>query len=334
MRIAVDAMGGDHAPGEIVSGCRQFAERSGTEVLLVGPSHVLEPLVPSGNGNGRLRIYEAPDAVGMDESPAKALRRPEASVAVAVGLVRDGEADAVVSAGNSGAFMAWAWKGLGTVPGLDRPAIAILVPTLAGPRILLDAGANADCRPANLVEWGVLGSVYAEAVLGLHEPRVGLLNIGSEAGKGNELVRSAFRALQELGDTIHFVGNVEGADVFAGRVDVTLCDGFTGNVVLKVAEGVSELLLGEVKREMRRRPLAVVGGLLASGALRAMRRRFDKAEYGGAMLVGVRGVCIVGHGHSNARAICNAIAVGERAVRADLVSRLGQSLAEPAAVEA
>jgi len=334
MRIAVDAMGGDHAPEEIVSGCRRFAAESGTELLLVGASQALAPLVPEGAGDGRLRIYEAPDTVGMDESPAKALRRPRASVAVAVGLVRDGEAEAVVSAGNSGAFMAWAWKGLGTVPGLDRPAIAILVPTLEGPRILLDAGANADCRPANLVEWGLLGSVYAEAVLDLRNPRVGLLNIGSEEGKGNELVRSALAGLRELGDAIHFVGNVEGADVFAGRVDVTLCDGFTGNVVLKVAEGVSELIIGEVKREMRRRPVAMVGGLLAGGALRAMRRRFDKAEYGGAMLVGVNGVCIVGHGHSDARAICNAIAVGERAVKARLLSRISESLAQPAAVRA
>jgi len=234
-------------------------------------------------------------------------------MAVAVRMVKEGRADGVVSAGNSGAFMAMALTTLGRIPGVDRPAIAIPVPTPAGDRLVLDAGANVDCTPGHLLQFGVLGSVYCECGMGIESPRVGLLSIGSEETKGNELTRAARLLLMEA--PLNFIGCVEGTDIFSGGADVIVCDGFVGNVLLKAGEGIAHLLMSELRQTFRNSVLAKIGLLFMYPALRRMKQRFDYSSYGGALLLGVKGISVVCHGRSDGRAIANAVKVAERAVR-------------------
>ncbi|MCD6351686.1 MAG: phosphate acyltransferase PlsX [Armatimonadetes bacterium] len=323
MLIAVDAMGGDHAPEQIVAGALLAARQTQVEVAVVGIPERIEPLLGS-NPPDNLRLVPAESVVGMEEAPSYAIRhRKDSSLARAVDLVASGEADGVVSAGNSGAFMAMALLWLGRVAGVDRPAIATPVPTPIGDRILLDAGANMDCTPENLVQFGILGSVYCSCALGLQSPRVGLLNIGTELSKGDELTRAARELLEKA--PINFIGYIEGNDIFSGKVDVVVCDGFVGNAILKAGEGLSHLLLGELKQAFRKSFLAKVGLVFMYPALRRMGRRFDYSSYGGALLLGVKGVCVVCHGRSSAKAIANAVAVAEGAARGRLIE--GMTLA-------
>ncbi len=322
MWIAVDAMGGDYAPEEIVRGAVMAARRDGTNVLLVGRPEEVKPLLPAGLDN--VRVVEAEQVIEMDESPARAMRsKPNSSMAVAVGLVASGEAAAVVSAGNSGAFMGLALCHLSRIGGIDRPAIAIPIPTKKGERVVLDAGANVDCRPEHLLQFGVLGAVYAQFALGISEPKVALLNIGTEPNKGNELTKAAYKLMAD--SELNFAGFIEGNAIFDGDVDVIVCDGFVGNVLLKTTEGLAALILSDLREHVRRSVLAKLGVLLLLPALCQFKKRYDYASYGGALLLGVKGICVVCHGRSHAGAIANAIRTARRAAESGVVERIASA---------
>ncbi|MBX5478600.1 phosphate acyltransferase PlsX [Pyrinomonas methylaliphatogenes] len=312
VRIALDAMGGDHAPQAEIDGALAAARDLGVRIALVGQPDKLEPeLRRCGwhhQGDRGIEIVEAPEVVRMDEPAAIAVRRKKrSSLRVAIKLVAEGHADGFVTAGNTGAAMATAMMVLGTLPGVDRPALAALIPTRAGrPTLLLDVGANSDCKPTHLAQFAIMGDAYARAVLGIERPTVGLMSIGEEEVKGNELTKEAFALLREL-EQINFVGNVEGRDVFTGAVDIIITDGFTGNVMLKLSEGLSEMMIALIRRELSASVITRTGAMLARPAFRRIKRQLDYAEIGGAPLLGVRGVVMIAHGSSSARAIRNAI---------------------------
>jgi len=320
MRIAVDAMGGDYAPREIVRGAVEAARRlpAVSRILLVGDAEaVRRELGPDLPASDKIEVRHAAEVVGMDESPAQAVRRKkDSSIGRAVDMVHSGEADAAVSAGNTGAFVVAATLKLGRLPGVERPAIAAVLPTQNRPFVLVDAGANTDCTAGLLFQFAVMGSVYSRVILGQRAPVVGLLSIGGEDVKGNELTKEAFGLLS--GSHLNFKGNVEGHDLFVGETDVAVCDGFVGNVVLKTSESAARAIGHWMKQEFRRNPVRVLGALLLSGALKAMRRRMDPEMYGGAPLLGVNGICIITHGASTARAVFHAIRVASEAVEQKL----------------
>ena len=321
-------MGGDFAPGPIVEGAVSASRHLPDGVRLVGRIETLRLELARHAGADTLPIslVDAEDVIRMDEAPAAALRRrPGASIRVAVSEVAEGRASALVSAGSTGATVMAAYAGLGLLPGVDRPALAATIPTRQQPAVLLDAGANAECRPAHLLQFAVMGAAFAQIALGLSTPRVGLLSIGEEATKGNDLTREAHRLLKDA--PVHFVGNVEARHVYAGAADVIVCDGFTGNVVLKTSEGLVDLVEARLGDELSSTFSASVGFLLVKQALRRFRRRVDYSEYGGALLLGVRGVVVVGHGRSSAKAIRNAILMAERFSTGALVERLTRGLA-------
>jgi glycerol-3-phosphate acyltransferase PlsX len=327
-------MGGDRAPEEVVAGALRSCGEPGHDVLLVGRPDALERCMAGQSIPAeRVRVLPAEEVVGMGDAPASALKRRNTSLAVAVQAVHNGEAQAVVSAGNSGAFMAYATLRLDTVEGIERPAIAIVLPTPTGPHVLLDAGANAACRPEHLVQFAHMGSVYARDVLGVAAPRVGVLSIGEEATKGSGLTKAAHKLLSELGGSLNFVGNVEGDTTFGDVADVIVCDGFTGNVFLKTAEGMAGAIMHGLREAFTSSLQAKIGALLVRGALDKFRRTFDYATYGGALLLGVNGICIVSHGRSDARAIRAAIAVAKRSVEARVIEHIAASCptAEPEA---
>jgi glycerol-3-phosphate acyltransferase PlsX len=322
MRVAIDAMGGDYAPREIVAGAVRAARELEVDVTLVGPTALLQGELRSLDASGLpIRIEEAPEVIGMAEAPAMALRRKRrASVVVAVDLVRRGDADAMVSAGNTGAAMAAALLILGRIEGIDRPAIAAVLPTLRGRAIMLDVGANVDCPPKHLLQFALMGSVYASRVLGIAKPRVGLLSNGAEDTKGTEAVIRAAELLRRT--NLHFTGNVEGRDFFDGTADVVVCDGFVGNIALKFGEGLAVGIFTLLREELSRGLPVRLGVALARPRLRALARRMDYTEYGGAPLLGVNGVCIISHGSSKAKAIRNAVALAEESVRARMVDAI------------
>ena len=336
IRIAVDAMGGDRAPAEVVAGALASCDEPGHEVVLVGRPDAIDPLMRGRSFPAeRVRIQPAEEVVGMGDPTASALKRRNTSLAVAVQLLHDREVRAVVSAGNSAAFMAYATLRLDTVEGVARPAIAIFLPAPTGKRVLLDAGANANCKPEHLVQFAHMGAVYARDVLGVASPRVGILSIGEEATKGSGLVKAAHKLLSE-DEALNFVGNVEGTTAFADVADVIVCDGFTGNVFLKTAEGTATAMVEVLREAFRSSWRAKLGAWLSAGALREFRRAFDYAAYGGALLLGVKGICVVCHGRSDARAIRGAIAVARRAVATGVEEQISASCrrAEPEAVVA
>jgi glycerol-3-phosphate acyltransferase PlsX len=278
-----------------------------------------------------VQIEHAPERVEMSESPALALRRkPRASIRVAAEAVREGRADAVFSAGHTGASVMAAHAAFGVLPGVDRPALATIIPTRRHPAVLLDAGATVGCRPPHLVQFAVMGSAYARVALGLESPRVGLLSIGEEESKGNDLTREAHQLLKDA--PVNFIGNIEGRDVYAGEADVIVCDGFTGNVTLKLSEGLVETIEALLHDELAATFGGRVGYVLSRQAFRRFRRRVDYSEYGGAPLVGLNGLCIVGHGRSSAKAVANAVTMAARAVNEDLLGRLSRDVARIAAV--
>jgi glycerol-3-phosphate acyltransferase PlsX len=321
MRVALDAMGGDHAPREIVAGAAEAVRDLGIEVVLVGPEAQLREETRLVSSARELRIVDAPEVIGMAEAPAMALRRKRrSSIGVALDLVRRGEADAMVSAGNTGAVMAAALLTLRPIEGIDRPAIAAVLPTQRGRALMLDAGANVDCRPKHLLQFAVMGSVYAQRVMGVPSPRVGLLSNGEEDTKGNEVVIRAAELLRRSG--LQFIGNVEGRGVFAGEADVVVCDGFVGNAVLKFGEGLALGIFSLLREELSRGLFVRLGVALARPRLRALAKRLDHTEYGGAPLLGVDGICIVSHGSSRARAIRNAIALAAESVRSQMVEAI------------
>jgi phosphate acyltransferase len=331
IRIAVDAMGGDHAPSAVVDGAVAAARHLDVEILLVGPIGSLEEALAQHPDwrELRLTLVDAPDIVGMTESPAAALRRkPRASIRVAAELVSRHEAAALFSAGHTGAAVMAAHGAFGMIPGVDRPALATTIPTRERPAVLLDAGANVECRPQHLLQFALMGSVYARLSLGVEHPRVGLLSIGEEETKGNELTREAHRLLKAA--PVRFIGNVEGREIYSGVADVIVCDGFTGNVVLKTSEGLVETVEKLLGDELQGTFSAQVGSLLSRRAFRRFRRRVDYSEYGGAPLLGVAGLAIVGHGRSSAKAVRNAIAMAFRFGTNDFIHRISDQIAAAA----
>ncbi len=313
--IAVDATGGDRGSHVIVAGAVQAAkELSGAaEVVLFGDEQIIQSELSKLDAGGLpIRVTHAPEIIGMHEGAVAFRRKRNSSIAVATRMQKEGNADAFVSAGNTGVVVAAALLGLGRIAGVDRPAIATVVPNEFGGCVMLDVGANSECKPMNLVQFGIMGSIYARNFLDRKEPRVGLLNIGEEETKGNDLALEAHKLLSK--SPLKFIGNVEGRDVFKGRADVVVCDGFTGNILLKVMESVVHLLTSSIREEVNAAFRNKVRALLMKPAFKRLERMLDYAEYGGAPLLGVNGVCIICHGSSSAKAVKNAVKAAVRFV--------------------
>jgi glycerol-3-phosphate acyltransferase PlsX len=304
VKIAIDAMGGDFGPAPIVKGCIQALKKKNFTPILVGKKDEILPLLPK-RYRAKILIVEADDVISMSDAATDAVKRKESSIYKAVDLVREGEADGVVSAGHSGATMTLATLRLGRLPGVSRPALAALMPTKTGRRsILLDAGANVDSKAKHIVEFAIMGGCYAEDLLKIQNPSIGILANGEEDSKGNEITKEAFKILKGYKG---FKGNVEGTDIFNGSCDVISCDGFIGNLVLKASEGVASTISGLIKDYIRKSPVAITGALLMRKVFKLLKKQIDYAEIGGAPLIGIKGCAIVSHGKSNSKAIENAI---------------------------
>ena len=328
LRIALDAMGGERGPEVMVAGAIQAVEESDLDVVLTGDENVLNRILQNQpQVSSRLHIVHASQTVSMHESPFEAIRRKkDSSITRAFEQIKNGEADGVVSAGNSGATMASAIKSLGRLEKIARPGIASIFPTLKKPLVMMDVGANVDCRPQHLFQFGVMGSAFSDNLFKIQKPSIGLLSIGEEGGKGNVLVKSAHELFSK--SSLNFIGNVEGRDIFQGDVDVIVCDGFVGNVCLKVSEGLAEAIISMLRTEMSKSFMAKIGYLLARQAFRNFGKRVDYAEYGGAPLLGVNGTGIICHGRSNAKAIKNAIKVAAEMIRSRVNGHILQLLSE------
>lgn len=328
MKIAVDAMGGDFAPRNAVEGavdaCREFQ----LPVILVGrEGEIKQELDRLGARGLPIDVVHAEEVVGMDEPAITAIRKKKkSSIRIGARLVKDGDAQGFVSAGNTGAVMATSKIVMKSLEGVQRPALATVMPTKTGSSILLDVGANVDCRARHLMQFAVMGSFYAEAILGRRKPKVGLLSIGEEDSKGNEQTRQVFDILRQT--SINFVGNVEGRDVFNGSVDVIVCDGFVGNITLKVSESLAETMEHLIRSEIERSLLARVGYLFMKPAFNKFKKRVDYSEYGGAPLLGIGGVCIICHGRSSPKAIKNAVRVAGDFCAKDVNGQISRGLAE------
>jgi len=326
MRIVLDAMGGDHAPPVAVEGGVWAAREYGIEVVLVGREEdVRRELAKHDTSGLSLSVVHASQVIEMEEHPAAAVKaKRDSSMVVGMDLLKQGEADAFVSAGNSGGVMAAALFRLGRIRGIKRPALSTIYPTTTGLCFMLDVGANTDCKPEYLLQFACMGVAYAERVLGIANPRVGLVSNGEEETKGSILVQEAHQLLKKSG--LNFIGNVEGKDIPAGMADVVVTDGFTGNVIGKLSEGLAESLLTVIKEEVKKSPLATLGALLSKPAFDKVKKRLDYAEFGGAPLLGVDGVVIVAHGRSNAKAIKNAVRVAKQAVEGGMLAAIKEGL--------
>ncbi len=309
MKIAVDGMGGDYAPQAVVEGAVKASQEYGFEVVIVGERSKIEAelskfdSVPSG-----VTVHHASEVIDMHEPGAVSVRaKKDSSICIATDLAKEGKVDAVVSAGNTAAFVSAAMLSLKRLEGVERPGIAVLLPSLKGPVLMIDVGATINPEPQHLMTFGLMGDVYSRHILNKKEPVMGLLNIGEESSKGPEFLKEAHQLLES--SKFNFQGNAEGRDIFAGKFDVVVCDGYTGNVVLKVAESIAAIIASFIKDELKRNPLRMLGGLLTKSAFEAVKRQIDYAEYGGAPLLGVNGICIISHGRSSAKAIKNAIRV-------------------------
>lgn len=325
MIVAVDAMGGDFAPDAVVEGAVAAAKERGIEVLLVGREPEIRRSLRSQRGESRVSVHHCEDVVEMGESPLKAVRgKKSASIRVAFELVKAGKAQAVVSAGNSGATLAAGLLTLGKLEGVDRPGIATLLPSPSGPVVLIDAGANVDCRPSHLLQFGLMAHAFSATCFGVRRPRTALLNIGEEVSKGNEQVRAAWDLFRR--SPLHFIGNVEGRDILSGAADVIVCDGFVGNVVLKLIEGLSDQMEALMRAELRRSAAGRLLLLAGGRALARARRVLDYAEYGGAPLLGIQGVGMVCHGGSPPRAIKNAVILAARYAENRVLDKMAEQL--------
>jgi glycerol-3-phosphate acyltransferase PlsX len=328
IKIAVDSMGSDNAPYSEVEGSVEAAKEYGVSIVLVGKEDVIAPVLQKAGGRGLpIEIQNASQVIAMDESPVQALRRKkDSSIRVAAKMIREKIASGLVSAGNTGAAMATSKMVLGMVPGVDRPALAAILPTLSGHAVLLDVGANVVCKPHHLVQFAVMGHLFSKIIVGVHSPRVGLMSVGEEESKGNDLTKEVHQTLKQL--QLNFIGNVEGRDIYNGRADVIVCDGFTGNVALKTSEGLIEAVLKLLKDELSSNMQAKLGALLSQQSFKRLKKRLDYSEYGGALLLGLRGVSIICHGRSSGNAIKNAIRVAkefsENQVNAKLEHELNQ----------
>lgn len=322
MKIALDVMGGDYAPEVVVEGGVWAARELGVDLILVGREEAIRQELEKHDTSGlSLPIVHASQVIEMTDKPAQAVKaKKDSSMVVGMDLVKRGEAQAFVSAGNSGGVMIAALFRLGRIKGIQRPALSAVLAGREGPLCILDVGANTDCKPLYLLQFAIMGSVYMEKVLGIEEPRVGIVSNGEEEGKGSQLVLEAYELLKRSG--LNFVGNVEGKDVFADLADVVVTDGFTGNVMVKLVEGTASLLTGVIEEEIKGSPLTALGGLLAKPAFRRVKGRLDYSEYGGVPLLGVDGVVIVGHGRSNAKAIKNALRMAKQTVEGGMIEAI------------
>lgn len=327
--IAIDAMGGDFAPAEIVKGAVDAARAHQVSILLVGSEQIVQPELAKYNTDGlSISIQHAAEVIEMGESPATAIRKKKkSSIVLTAKAVKQGMADGMVAAGSTGAAMAAALLNIGRIPGVDRPAIGVVLPSTGTPTLLLDAGANADCIPEMLLQFARMGSVYMGNVFNIPEPSIGILNIGEELGKGNALVNTTYDLLKN--DThLNFYGNIEGNDLFKGTTDVAVCDGFVGNVALKSAEGVSKMLLTHIRAELGSTVKAMAGAVLAKSALKRAKANVDPSEYGGALLLGINGICVIGHGSSDAHAVVNAVRVAKEAIIKDVLGKMAGAIGE------
>jgi glycerol-3-phosphate acyltransferase PlsX len=337
--IAVDAMGGDNAPAIEVEGAIQAARDFRARILLVGQEErIRAELERQGVPNPRqqrlhIEIVNATEVISMDDPVAQSVRRKrDSSIRVAARLVREGKAHGLVSAGNTGAVMATAKLVLGALPSVDRPALAGIFPTLKGKgAVLLDVGANAECKPEHLKQFAIMGAIYSRSILGVQDPRIGLMSIGEEDIKGNELTKETQALLRDT--PINFLGNVEGRDIFTGDVDVIVCDGFTGNVILKTCEGLVEAIMGLLRTELGQTILTQTGAILSRQAFRSVKKRLDYSEFGGAPLLGCKQICLICHGSSNAKAIRNAIRIAKEFYKAGLSEMIDTELSEITAAE-
>lgn len=328
MRIAVDAMGGDHAPRVNVDGALAAAREFGISSLLVGRAAELKPLLAQAGSDGEdIEIVDAPEVVTMGDPATAAIRKKRnSSIRVAANCVRDGRAQGLVSAGHTGAAMVSAKMVIGMIEGVDRPALATVLPNLTGHCLLLDVGANPDAKTQHFKEFAVMGSIYAQLVFGRKNPSIGLMSIGEEDSKGTDRTKEAFKTLKETG--LNFIGNVEGRDVFNGKVDVIVTDGFTGNVILKVSEALAEMVEKLLREEIKKTLKASVGFLLSRQAFRNFKSRLDYSEYGGAPLLGAKGCVIICHGRSSAKAVKNAIRLAAEFSRRKLAEKIQSSIAD------
>ena len=319
-------MGGDHAPHAVIEGAVLAVRELDCTVILVGDREVIVPILEKHpHPDGKIIIKHASEVIRMDEPPRKALNaKPDSSIRKIFDLIKSGEADAAMSAGNSGAAMLSGLFVLGTLPNVDRPCIGSILPTVNGRVVMLDAGANVDCKPHNLVQFAFMGHALAKYTLGIPSPKVGLLSIGEEAGKGNEVVRTTFKILKKSG--LNFHGNVEGGDIFADKVDVIVCDGFVGNVALKTAEGVAQALGRRLKEEIESSLLGRFGYLFMRPSLKRFKRHFDYTEYGGALLLGIDGIGVIAHGRSNPFAIKNALRISHEYARTKIDRRVREEV--------
>ena len=329
MKIAVDAMGGDYAPEQIVIGSLQAVKKYDCEIILVGDETKIKGYLDTDSDWQKfpITIRHSTEVVEMGEHPADAVRnKKDSSIVVATELVKDGTCDAVFSAGSTGAAVAAAQLILRRIHGVGRPAIATPIPTPEGVTLLLDSGANVDCKPEHLVQLGMMGSIYAEHVFGKVNPRVGLLNIGEEETKGNEQVKETYQLFKEARN-VNFTGNAEGRDIPNGKFDIVVCDGFVGNVVLKFGEGLARMILKLIKEAVDEGGVsAKVGALLLTPTLKKLAKRLDVSEYGGAPLLGVNGYCVIGHGSSDAKSICSAIGAASDYVKSNVLGHIKSAL--------
>lgn len=344
-RIAIDAMGGDYAPQEIVAGAVWGAQEYGVAIELVGkPDRIeyelerikSEGIISTAGGFKTkkiridiskldIKITQAAEVIEMGEAPGQAIRKKKkSSIVLAVDAVATGSSDAIVAAGSTGAAMAASLFGLGRLPGIDRPAIAVTLPTMKQPVVIIDGGANSNCTPDMLYQFAVMGTTFSKNVLSIEDPKVGVLNIGEEAGKGNELAQATYRLLEENQDKINFVGNIEGREIFSGACNVIVCDGFVGNVALKITEGTSLMLFKMLKQEFKTDPLAKIAGLIAKPFMKRIFRKINHEEFGGALLLGVKGITVIAHGSSKAYAIKNAVRVAKNAVESGVNNKIAE----------
>jgi glycerol-3-phosphate acyltransferase PlsX len=332
MRIVLDAMGSDSCPEPELISAVESARLFGEEIILVGPIEVLKPQLQALRApEGSVRLVDATETISMtDKGMALALkakrRNSKTSMAVGIDLVKSGEADAFVTAGNTGGAMTTAYFRLDTIPGVERPALAPTFPVKNGSCIVLDIGANPDCKPEHLLQFAIMGSIYANKTRGIEKPRIAILSNGEEAGKGNELVRNTFPLLTNSG--LNFIGNVEGKELFAGEADVVVTDGFTGNILLKSTEAVAKLIMDIMRQQLKSNPISMIGGMLAKPSLSKVKAMLNPDEYGAAPLLGVNGLVFIGHGRSNAHALVSAIKVARASVQANLLGSIRMAIQE------
>lgn len=312
-KIAIDVMGSDKGPSVVVEGAVQASKELEALLILVGKREIIERELSKHGKLSNIEIVNAPEHISMKDGIFKILKKTGTSIRKAIELVKEGVAGGVVSAGNTAAVMALSKTILGSIDGIERPALAVVVPTQQGSTLLLDVGANADCKPSNLLQFAIMGSVFMKKLVGVENPRIALMSIGEEEEKGNELIKESISLFKN--SNLNFIGNVEGKDLYKGLADVIVCDGFTGNVALKVSEGTAEILLSLLKREVGKNLWAKIGYLFMKRALKKFRKNVDYSSYGGALLLGVKGIAVVGHGRSDSNAIKNAIKVARDFIR-------------------